>query len=160
MIHAEIRDLVAQPTAAVRLRTSTEKLSEVFDLHLPNIADRLADMGVEPAGPPYARYHAYADDETDVEIGIPVRMPPPNVRPLAEAQEGEMAASELPAGPAALAVHVGPYQELRRTYDELHDWIHAQGRNEGPGPWESYVTDPTEVDDPADLRTEVFWPLA
>jgi len=28
----------------------------------------------------------------------------------------------------------------------------------GPGPWESYIDDPTEVAE-ADLRTEVIWPL-
>ncbi len=27
-------------------------------------------------------------------------------------------------------------------------------------PWESYVTDPAQHPDPADWRTEVYWPLA
>ncbi len=160
MSDPEIRDLMPHPTAAVRLRAPTLKLSELFDLHLPNIADRLGDMGVDPAGPPYARYHGYDPDEVDVEIGIPVDRPVPNVRPLGEAEEGEMAAGELPGGPAAITVHMGPYEGLPQTYDRLRDWIHAQGRDEGPAPWESYVDDPTEVDDVSQLRTEVCWPLA
>ena len=49
MSDPEIRDLLPHPTAAVRLRAPTSKLSELFDLHLPNIADRLGDMGVDPA---------------------------------------------------------------------------------------------------------------
>ena len=70
-----------------------------------------------------------------------------------------MASSELPGGPAAIAVHRGSYDGLAATYDQLHDWIHGQGREEGSAPWESYVDDPSEVDT-ADLRTELCWPLA
>ncbi|TMB49701.1 MAG: GyrI-like domain-containing protein, partial [Chloroflexi bacterium] len=95
----------------------------------------------------------------DVEIGIPVAAPVANLRPLAECEPGEMGSSELPGGRAALTVHEGTYDGLKDTYGRLRDWIHAQGLQDGAGPWESYVNDPSEVDDPAQLRTEVVWPL-
>ena len=158
MIDAEIRELTPQPTAAARMRARTDALSEVFDTHLPNIAHRLADMGIEPAGPPYGRYHEFGPEEVDVEVGIPVSAPAPNLRQLSEAEEGEMAASELPGGRVAITVHLGSYDGLTQTYERLHDWIHEQGFEEGPGPWESYVDDPGEVAE-ADLKTEVCWPL-
>lgn len=156
---AEIRELTPQPAAAVRLQVETGRLAELFDEHLPNIAHRLADMGVEPAGPPYARYHEFGEERVDVEIGIPVASPVPNVPALADARPGEMGSAELPGGRVAITVHRGPYDGLSSTYHQLHEWIHGQGADEGAGPWESYVEDPSEVDQAA-LRTEVFWPLA
>jgi len=158
MIDAEIRELTPTPAAAVRLKARTSDLAGLFDEHLPNIAHRLGDMGVQPAGPPYARYHEYGPENVDVEIGIPVASPVPNVPPLADAAPGEMGSSELPGGQVAITVHGGSYDGLAATYEHLHDWIHGQGHEEGPAPWESYVNDPSEVDQ-ADLRTEVCWPL-
>lgn len=161
MIEAEIRELTPQPTVAVRMTQPMAELdlAALFDEHLPNVAHRLADMGIEPAGPPYGRYHQFGPEQVDVEIGIPVSSPAPNLRSLGDAEPGEMAASELPGGQVAITVHRGSYDGLSGIYDALHDWIHAQGRDEGTAPWESYVDDPGEVA-MEDVRTEVIWPLA
>jgi effector-binding domain-containing protein len=34
------------------------------------------------------------------------------------------------------------------------------GHTPGAGPWESYLDDPSEAQDPSELRTEIFRPLA
>lgn len=161
MIDAEIRELTPHPAVAVRISgpMADLDLGRLFGEHLPNIAHGIADRGGEPAGAPYGRYHEWGPERADVEIGIPVAVPVGDLRPLVECEPGEMGMSELPGGPAAVAVHRGSYDGLPSTYEALHDWIHAQGRDAGPAPWESYVDDPEEVAQ-AELRTEVWWPLA
>lgn len=161
MTDAQITTLTPRPTVAVRLRQPMAELDlgRLFGEHLPNVAHGIADRGGEIAGPPYGRYHAWGPDAVDVEIGVPVAAPIGDLRPLAECEPGEIGASGLPGGEAAVTVHRGSYDGLREAYDRLHEWINAQGRDEGSGPWESYVDDPGEVADD-ELRTEVVWPLA
>src|SRR5918994_6548440 len=125
LLDARIVELTPQPTVAVRVRQAITDLDigALFGLHLPNIADSLANLGGTAAGAAYGRYHESGEHHADVEIGIPVAAPVANLRPLAEAEPGEIGASELPGGPAAVAVHLGTYDRLPETYRRLHDWI-------------------------------------
>ncbi len=56
--------------------------------------------------------------------------------------EAEMEPGLLPSGPAAMAVHSGPYEELPPTYAAIEQWMEDNGVKPGGAPWESYVTDP------------------
>jgi effector-binding domain-containing protein len=151
----------AQPSAAVRVKQPMAELdlAALFDTYLPVVAGRLTELGAAPAGPPFGRYHAFGQDVADVEIGWPVAGPVDALRPLSDAEPGEVASSELPAGPVAVAVHRGPYDTLGEAYRRLEAWVPEQGRTLGAAPWESYVDNPVEVD-ASELRTEICWPLA
>jgi AraC family transcriptional regulator len=77
----------------------------------------------------------------------------------AAAAVGEMQSAVLPAGPVAVAVHVGPYELLSDTHAAIERWIEAEGLKVAGAPWESYITDPAQHPSPQDWRTEVCWPL-
>lgn len=155
-----IANLPPQPTVAARTTSPRDRLQKLFEDYLPEVAQRIADLGREPAGPAYGRYHSVEGEQWDVEIGIPIDMPASNLRRLEEAERGELAAGELPGGDAATTIHEGSYDSISEAYERLERFIHEQGREMGGAPWESYVVEMSEVDDPSQLRTEVYWPLA
>jgi len=107
----ELHDLGPKPTVAVRVTAPTPSLGELFDLHLPNIADRIADLGGEPAGAPFARYHEFSEDSVDVEIGIPVVAPVANLRPVAEAAPVRWPVASCPAAAWRSPSTAGPTRD-------------------------------------------------
>ena len=159
---ARILDVEAQPTAAVRFQRpmASVDVGALMDAAMGGLGARLGGAGVAPDGPPYARYHAWGGDLADVEIGFPVAQELAGLASLNDVAEGEVGASELPGGRVAVVVHRGPYTALGDAYGRLHDWIHAQGEDDGPGPWETYIDNPEEVADVSELRTEIRWPVA
>lgn len=106
--------------------------------------------GTRPTGPAGA---TYADEFFTEGIGEVVAFLP--VPPEASGRP-----VRLPGGRFAVIVHAGPYAELDRSYAALGAQV-ARRATAAPGPIrEIYLTPPERAADPADLRTQVCWPVA
>ena len=57
-------------------------------------------------------------------------------------------------------LHVGSYESLDASYQELTEWAAAEGHSLAGHMWESYLTDPRVDPSPATWRTRISWPLA
>lgn len=142
--------LDAQPTLSVLFRSGAAELGEHLGECLPKIHEYATENGGTPAGAPYVRYHSMDEDEWEIEAGIPLESRIEG--------SGEIAASELPAGPAAVTVHKGPYAGLGEAHDAVLAWIDEQELNVTGAPWDAYVDDPADV--PSDeVRTRIVWPV-
>jgi AraC family transcriptional regulator len=136
----------------IRRRIARAELQSTLAECFGTMYGRAQKEGLAVAGFPLARYVSTGPGLWIIEPAIPLVMPAPG--------EGEMQAGFLPGGPVALGIHGGPYDQLGETNAAIERWIEANGfRANGP-PWEWYVTDPAEHPNPADWRTEVYWPLA
>jgi effector-binding domain-containing protein len=94
-------------------------------------------------------YRVIGDEEFEVEAGFPVSA-------VVEGDE-HVHGSSLPAGPAAITWHIGPYDKIGEAYEALSTWITENGGvPDGPG-WEIYFSDPG-TSAPADYRTQVVQP--
>ena len=110
----------------------------------------IAAQGAHPAGPPFARYHRLGSGEFTVEAGFPVS--------TAIGADGDVRPAELPGGPVAAMLHVGPYDEMAAAYEALASWVARHGGEPSGAPWEVYLTDPSREPDPATWRTEIIQP--
>jgi AraC family transcriptional regulator len=125
-----------------------ETLSECFG----KLFSYGAKAGLPIAGWPLCRYVNMGPGLLTIESAMPLAIP--------AAGEGEIQSGLLPGRDVAFGVHGGVYEGLGETHAAIERWIEANGFKVDGAPWEQYVTDPGEYPNPADWRTEVYWPLA
>jgi effector-binding domain-containing protein len=148
---AELTDVAATPTAVIRGVVPVTELAPFFDRSFTALASLTSAQDVAITGPAFARYHGAPGATADLEVGFPTSRP---IEPT-----GEASAGELPACRAARLVHVGSYDDLGASWGRLADWMRQQGLTPATTFWEVYVTEPSPTMDPADLRTELIWPV-
>jgi AraC family transcriptional regulator len=146
------QERAAQPVLFIRRRIARSDLQGMLAECFGKLYTHAQTAGLPIAGFPLARYVSTGPGLWTVEAAIPLAAP--------ATSEGEMEAGLLPAGPVALGIHAGPYDQLPETHVAMERWIEGNGYKTGGPPWEWYVTDPGEHPNPADWRTEVYWPLA
>jgi effector-binding domain-containing protein len=151
MTQINLVDLEEQKTAVLHEQVAMSALPEYFDRAFSTVVAVMDRQGVEVVGPPFALYHGIPTDTVDVEAGFPTAS-------AVEVSDG-VRPGTLPAGRAVEAVHVGPYDTLSQTYDEVMRWIQEQGLSPGTDMWEHYLTDPSTEPDPATWRTRLLCPV-
>jgi len=149
-ITCEYRELPAQNTLEVRIKTHVEELPQMFGKWYGAIAGYLAKLGETPAGAPYAAYYNMEMENLEVGIGFPVsRSLPP---------EGEIMPGEIPAGRYATGLFTGPYSELGTAYDALNQWMVEKGDSPSGMSYEIYLDDPSNTP-PQELKTLIMFPI-
>jgi len=142
-----IETIPSQPVVGIRTMTKMGEIGDRIGALMPELGDFAGDR---MAGPPLARWHTWEGDAGEMEVAVPVREP--------VAGTDRIQASELPAGRAAIAMHIGPYDDLKDTWNALGAWMKEQGLEPAGAPWEQYLSDCAVT--PADqLQTRIVWPV-
>jgi AraC family transcriptional regulator len=142
-----IEDISSQPVVGIREFTRMAEIGDKMSALMPEL---VAFVGDRMAGPPLARWHTWEDNAGEMEVAIPVREP--------MAGTDRIQASELPAGRAAVAMHIGPYDGLKHTWNKFGAWMKEQNLEAAGAPWEHYLNDPCETP-PENLQTRIVWPI-
>lgn len=139
------------PAAVVHATVPMKELPRFFAHALHETLEAIRAQGLTPMGPPFARYLGPPGETVELEAGFPV--------PRTIEREGEVLPSTLPGGRCAHALHVGPFDEIKRTYGELERWMTTQHVSPRGETIEVYLSDPEREPDPATWRTEILWPV-
>ena len=140
-----------QPYLGVRATTTLDKIGAIMGPLFGEVYGHIQQCGQKPTGMPFAIYHSMEGDTVELECGMPVGS---QMDGTDRVQPGE-----LPHGPVATVTHMGPYDDLPRTWTALTEWIRSQGLEAAGAPWEVYVTDPGTETDQSKWRTDIFFPV-
>lgn len=147
-----VETIEPQAAAGIRSEVPMAELRQVFDRGFPAVMQVVGAQGVAISGPPFGYYPRMPAETVAVVVGFPVAGP--------ITADGEVEPFELPGGRVVTGTHVGPYEALEKTYEELMAWTRAEGLTLAEGMWESYLSDPSAEPDPGLWRTLIVWPLA
>ncbi|NUR51540.1 MAG: GyrI-like domain-containing protein [Hamadaea sp.] len=158
MTGIEVEQREPQSVVSVRQSVAIAELTQAQGASLHELWGFLRERGIKPAGPPFVRYHTFGDDETDLEVGVPVVD--------AVAGRGQVTAGELPGGRVVVTIHEGGHDRLAEAYARLQEGVVAHGSPAGPA-WEVYewidLTTQPDVSAwpaPADWRTQLIQPIS
>ncbi len=137
----EVKQLPAQLIEAVHGHTTQANLPAsiraLFQQFYTETTVPKADRGLN-----VILYSSYINGGFDIACGVLV-------------EQGGNAAT--PAGTVATTVHIGPYDRMKPAHDAIHEWAKAHNRPLAGPSWEIYGH---WTDDPANLRTDIFYLLA
>ena len=147
------KEVPPQQIIAIRMQTRLADLGSEAAGAMGELFAHLGRAGAAPAGPPFALYHGAPseDERVDVEFCVPVS------RPMSGT--GRISGRELMGGPAAYTLHCGRYDAVGPVYAALQRWIQEHGHECADAPREIYLVGPQQAGDPAELRTEIQWPI-
>jgi effector-binding domain-containing protein len=147
-------ELVTLEAMTVAVRRETIQMANIrdfFDGVYGAVAEAVTGQGARLTGPAFAAYRGAPAETVEVAAGFPTD------RPI-EAVSG-VEAFELPGGTAVRHIHRGSYEGLSGAYEDALAWVAERGLAPAELYWEVYVTEPTPDGDPADMVTEIYWPL-
>jgi effector-binding domain-containing protein len=142
----EVKRVEPQPIAAVRRQCAAVKdLAAVIPEGLGVVWAFIRAAAIPHTG---INLVLYRDGEINLECGVVVQGP--------FTADGPVISSATPGGLVATAVHMGPYARLGETHQALHEWCKRESHRLAGPSWEIYDH---WNDDPAQLRTDIFYLL-
>lgn len=148
----EIVEIEPQEAIAVRGDVPFGELPAFFERAFHEAAGAAGECGVEIVGPPFGFYPEMPTETVAVEAGFPVS--------ATATPDGPTHRLVLPGGRVVRATHIGPFDTMGETYEQLSSWMAERGLQPAVGMWESYLSDPEIEPDPARWQTMVTWPIA
>lgn len=110
--------------------------------------------GIQMTGPPMSIYHSFDESGTAFDVAIAVSVADTE----RVAGHADIKGGATHAGRALKAVHVGPYNKLMESYNQVMAHMEREGLKPSGLSWERYMNDPSSTPE-AELVTEIYFPL-
>ena len=151
-LELDVEEVPDQRALVVRDRVHADDMSTVVPRQIEEVRAHLKELGVASPGPPFC-VCLFPDEDGMLQStsGSPVADDVPG--------NGRIESVVLPPTRALVMRHVGPYEELSRSYRLMSEVMSEHGLPPVGDPREVYVTDPEKTPDPKDYETVIVWPI-
>jgi len=148
----EVKQVEAQKTIVIKFEVPTNAVGTSMGKAYEKLYGFLGSNNIAPAGPPFTVYYSFdPNGNTVYEAGVPVGDPVKG--------NDEIIYKEFPAMNVVSMLYTGPYEALEAAYTELSNYIKTNGLEAAGTSWEVYLTDPSQMTDPKDNQTIIYFPL-
>lgn len=143
LIHVPERDCVVIPR-----KIRIDEISSFFQEAL----GKLYGYAMQHAKPTdcFGRYRVWGTESCEVEAGVVIDRP---LNPFGEIQPSKLGGHE-----ALHARHIGPFDQVERTYALVQEYARDHEMSPSAPPYEIYLDDPA-VTPENELRTDIYWPV-
>lgn len=107
---------------------------------------------VEMTSPPFALYPRWDEEKKEFDMVCALSVPANATLPA------QYKITQLAGGKAVKAIHLGDYNKLGETHDQIYKYLGMKKLEHGT-PWEVYITDPEAEPDMSKWVTEVYYPI-
>ncbi len=126
------------------------EISQFYQDNLPMLFTATQTGGYTPAGQPCGIYYEWLEESetTDMAAAVPVQEIDANIEGYETVSLG---------GKALKIAYYGPYDEIGKAHDAMGMFCESnEVQMNGPA-IEEYITDPTTVNDPSEILTNVYY---
>lgn len=152
-VPVEYRSIEATPSISIRARVLWEDIETWLTDAYAELSVALGVTQNRRGGPDGALYSA---EFFELHVGEVVAFVPVDSPASAS---GRVEPLQLPGGRFAVTEHRGSFAELDRTYGALGTVVMERALSTDGPIREMYLVTSADTDDPAELRTEVCWPI-
>ena len=148
----ETKQIKGHRYAAVRAKTTLNKVTEKVLQLLGETAEYLESQNIKPTGPGFGVYYSVGDFLVDLEIGYPID----------EEIEGNdrVRGGELPDVTAVFTTYDGPHNLMPDAHRAVQMWMHENDVTPSGEPArEVYLTELRDLADGEDCKAESVWPI-
>jgi len=154
----QIEHIVVDPLQIAYLATSSTPepaaISEAMGKAYFEILSFIDEQRLAEAGAPISITRSFVGAELRFDAAIPVR----GVTGATSRDSTLVKLGTTYGGPVIRVQHIGSYRTLGMTHRKIAAYLAALGIERNGDAWETYVSDPTKVDE-SELLTYVYYPI-
>ena len=154
----EVEHIVVEPQQIAFLPATSAPdpaaMSEAMGRAYFEILSFIDANGLAEAGAPISIVRSFKGASLRFDAAIPVR----GVTEETPRESGKVRIGTTYSGPVIRVKHLGSYRSLGMTHRKIAAYLAVLGVERDGDAWESYVSDPTKVDE-AELLTYVYYPI-